>query len=146
MNTTYQELAKELAKWQERQGDLIAFLENLREQEYVITPLKDKDEDGTNFLLKEIDPFTFFGVFNRGIKNEQRIAILGQIKRLFNLQNALPEDFAGIPILNNQKSWFISYQETGLLVIQKNYGRFFCWPKRILPFRTKSSLKHLTTH
>ncbi len=106
----YQELAEALAGWQGRQAELIAFLEDLRTQGYVISPLTDKDEEGSPFLLNELDPFTFFGVFNRGIKDEQRVAILGQMKRYFNLQSPLPVDFTGVPILNNMKSWFIAYQ------------------------------------
>lgn len=106
----YQELANELSKWHDRQEELIAFLENLRANGYLITPFMDRDEDGARFPLKEIDPFTFFGVFNRGIKNEHRIAILSQIKKEFNLQSPLPEDFDGIPIVNNQSSWFFAFQ------------------------------------
>lgn len=106
----YQELADELSKWKNRQGELIAFLEGLRANEYVITPFMDKDENGARFPLKEIDPFTFFGVFNRGIKREQRISILAEMKKFFKLNSALPEDFSGIPIVNNQSSWFISFQ------------------------------------
>jgi 5-methylcytosine-specific restriction enzyme B len=108
--TFYQELAKELATWQDRQGELISFLEGLRAQQFVITPLTDKDSEGARFLLKEIDPFTFFGVFNRGLRQENRLAILSSIKKHFNLKSALPDDFDGIPILNNQKSWFFPYQ------------------------------------
>ena len=63
----YQELATKLAGWEKRQAELIAFLESLRAEGYVITPLNDKGQDGARFLLKEIDPFTFFGVFNRRI-------------------------------------------------------------------------------
>ncbi len=106
----YQELANELAKWQDRQGELIAFLEDLRTDGLVITPFNDKEQDGGRFLLKEIDPFTFFGVFNRGIRYDQRIAILWRMKQFFELKSELPEDLNGIPVLNNQKSWFIAYQ------------------------------------
>lgn len=106
----YQELADELAKWQDRQEELIAFLEGMRANDYVITPFLDKDDDGARFPLKEIDPFTFLGVFNRGIRNENRIAILSQMKQKFNLQSQLPSDFGGIPVLNNQSSWFFSFQ------------------------------------
>lgn len=106
----YQELANELSRWQDRQEELIGFLEGLRANGYLITPFMDRDEDGARFPLKEIDPFTFFGVFNRGIKSEHRIAILSQIKKEFNLQSPLPEDFDGIPILNNQSSWFFAFQ------------------------------------
>ena len=108
----YQELAKKLAGWKKRQGELIAFLETLRTEGYVITPLNDKDNDGARFLLKEIDPFTFFGVFNRGIRYDQRLAILVRMKQHFELQSELPEDFNGVPVLNNLKSWFFSYQDS----------------------------------
>ncbi len=102
----YQELAKELAGWENRQDELISFLEELRSEGYVITPLNDKDGDGARFLLKEIDPFTFLGVFNRRIGYDQRLAILSQIKHFFELHSELPEDLDGVPILNNMKSWF----------------------------------------
>lgn len=106
----YQELAEKLAGWQDRQTDLIACLETLRTEGYVITPLNDKNTDGARFLLSEIDPFTFFGVFNRGIRQDQRRAILARMKEFFALSHDVPEDFNGIPILNNMKSWFIAYQ------------------------------------
>lgn len=108
----YQELANELIGWENRQQELISFLEVLRTQGFVITPLHDKDRDGTRFLLNEIDPFTFFGVFNRRIGYDQRTAILLQLKAFFNLQSELPEDLDGIPLLNNLKSWFVSAQSS----------------------------------
>ena len=106
----YQELARELAGWENRQEELVSYLEELRTQGYVVTPLYDKDRDGKRFLLKEIDPFTFFGVFNRRIGFDQRAAILSQIKDFFQLKRELPEDFDGVPLLNNMKSWFFSSQ------------------------------------
>ncbi|MEK6698206.1 MAG: AAA family ATPase [Nitrospirota bacterium] len=106
----YHELAEQLLQWQERQSELIAFLEGLRSKKLVITPLNDQDDQGARFILKEIDPFTFFGVFNRGIREDQRLSILAEIKKSFNLKNELPHDFEGIPLVNNQKSWFIPYQ------------------------------------
>jgi 5-methylcytosine-specific restriction protein B len=108
----YHELANKLIEWQDRQTDLISFLEDLRTQQYTITPLMDKGADGARFLISEIDPFTFFGVFNRGVRQDQRLAILFEMKEFFHLNSALPEEFDGIPILNNMKSWFVSYQET----------------------------------
>ena len=104
----YQELATELAKWQVRQAELIQFLEDLRKKDYVITPLTDKDKDGALFLYEEIDPFTFFGVFNRGIRQDQRVSILVEVKKFFNLMSEIPTDFDGIPVLNNMKSIFFS--------------------------------------
>ncbi|HKU52450.1 MAG TPA: hypothetical protein VJQ25_08285, partial [Nitrospira sp.] len=106
----YEELARELATWENRQEELVSFLEELRAEGYVITPLYDKDADGARFVLREIDPFTFFGVFNRRITYDQRLAILSQMKGHFGLQKDLPEDFNGVPVLNNMRSWFFPNQ------------------------------------
>lgn len=104
----YQELARELANWENRQSELIAFLETLRRDGFVITPLNDKNKAGIRYPLKELDPFTFFGVFNRRIQYEQRIHILARIKDYFKLKSDLPEDLNGVPILDNRKSWFFA--------------------------------------
>jgi len=106
----YRELAGKLVEWEDRQKELIDLLERLRADGYVITPLNDRDANDTRFLMKEIDPFTFFGVFNRGIKDQHRIGILTELKEFFSLESGFPRDFDGIPILNNQRSWFVAYQ------------------------------------
>lgn len=121
----YRELANALSSWQDRQTELIAFLEKLREQGYVITKLTDKDEDGANLLLQEIDPFTFFGVFNRWIRTEQRIGILKEMKSFFNLECPLPSDFEGIPVVNNFSSWFIAYKKNRAIDDVKKLWRVF---------------------
>ena len=38
-------------------------------------------------LLDEIDPFTFFGTFNRGIKEDQRLGIIKAVKERFGVKN-----------------------------------------------------------
>ena len=106
----YKELAHCLVEWENRQSELIAMLEELRSAGLTITPLMDRDDDGGTFLLQEIDPFTFFGVFNRGILEEKRIAILTEVKKRLGAHSRLPEDFDGLPVLNNQRSWFFGYQ------------------------------------
>ena len=57
----------------------------------------------------DIDPFSFFGIFNRGIKADARKVILRELKIFFGLMSPLPEDFTGIPILNNQKSFYFQW-------------------------------------
>jgi 5-methylcytosine-specific restriction protein B len=106
----YRELATCLADWETRQPELIAMLLQLRAEGVKVTPMNDQDADGSRFLLKEIDPFTFFATFNRGIREKERLAILSGVKKLLGAHEPLPEDFSGIPIVNNQKSWFIAYQ------------------------------------
>ncbi len=108
----YQELATTLLDWENRQSELIAFLNNLYTEGYTVTSMQDKNRDDERFLLTEIDPFTFFGVFNRQIKEENRLAILLQIKQHFQLQSPMPSDFSGIPVVNNQSSWFFAYHKS----------------------------------
>lgn len=107
----YQELATTLLAWENKQSELIAFLDDLHAQGYTVTSMQDKNRDDERVLLTELDPFTFFSAFNRQIKDENRIAILAQVKKHFRLQSPLPSDFAGIPVVNNQSSWFFDYHK-----------------------------------
>jgi len=107
----YQELADSLLGYQSRQSELIQFIEGLRSQGYTVPSMQDMNRDGERFPLQGIDPFTFFGVFNRQIREDQRTGILTRIKSHFDLQSQLPTDYAGIPVVSNQKSWFFSYHK-----------------------------------
>lgn len=44
----YSELAKRLADYEDRQSELIALLEEIREKGFVVTPLKDRDASGNS--------------------------------------------------------------------------------------------------
>jgi len=107
----YGELASKLINYRDKQTELINCLGGLRANGLTITPLNDKDETGRRFLLREIDPFTFFGVINRGITHENRVRIAEEFKKFFVLAADVPIDFAGIPVLNNQSSWFFAYAD-----------------------------------
>jgi hypothetical protein len=46
-------------------------------------PLEDKDKTGRRFPLGEIDPFTVFSTFNRGITNENRVRMAARLRTKF---------------------------------------------------------------
>jgi hypothetical protein len=106
----YEETATALLGWRSKQKELIDFLNQLRQQGLKATSVMDKDAQGSRILLEELDPFTFFGSFNRGIKENQRLAIIKEVKRFLRIGSPIPSDFKGIPILHNQQSWFISFR------------------------------------
>jgi 5-methylcytosine-specific restriction protein B len=137
----YEELAKKLVHWQDKQAELISFLEDLRAQGYVITPLNDRDQNGSRFLLKEIDPFTFFGVFNRGIRYDQRLAILARVREFLDLENDLPEDLNGLPVLNNLKSWFFADQTSRQVDDVAKLWRVFELALNETPLKNKSFME-----
>ncbi|MGN0834343.1 MAG: AAA family ATPase [Candidatus Spyradosoma sp.] len=66
-------------------------------------------QDGSRYT--DIDPFSFFGIFNRGISAQSRCAVLEELKRFFEIDAAPPRDFDGIPILNNQKSFYLLWND-----------------------------------
>ena len=105
----YDELAKKLVGYRLRQPELIKLLQELRVEGLPITPLDDRDESGNRFAITEIDPFTFLGVFNRGITDDNRTKILKAMKEFFGLMNEVPTNFSGVPVLVNLVSRFFAY-------------------------------------
>jgi 5-methylcytosine-specific restriction protein B len=105
----YEELADVLSSYRARQSFLIEFLKAQRDAGLPITPLADRDAEGRKSLLTVLDPFTFFGTFNRRVKEKNQAALLDAIKRTFEVKADLPRGFGGIPTLHRLNSWFFSY-------------------------------------
>ena len=99
----YKEIAAKLRGYKNRQDELIKILDGLK------ISLKDEIEKGKPAPLSAIDPFTFFSTFNRGITKENRKAILKSLKEKFRLTSDIPNDFTGIPTVNNLNSQFFSH-------------------------------------
>ena len=59
----------------------------------------------------DIDPFTVFGLFNKGITNANRIAILESFATVFNIKSNVPDNFDGIPVLNNLKATYYGFKD-----------------------------------
>lgn len=59
----------------------------------------------------DIDPFTVFGLFNKGITNANRISIINGIIKEFNMIAKAPDNFDGIPVVNNMKATFYHFKD-----------------------------------
>lgn len=57
-------------------------------------------------FFQDMDPFTFFGGFNKQSSDKTRIALLTQYKKVFGISAEVPQDFTGIPVLFAIKAWF----------------------------------------
>lgn len=106
----YKELAQNLLPYRSRQKELIAILGRYHQEGLLVPHVKDEAIKGQEIDLQELDPFSFMGIFNRTLKQENRLAICQKIKRDFSINSEIPNDFRGIPTLNNQKSFFFTYQ------------------------------------
>lgn len=68
-----------------------------------------KLESGDEII--DIDPFTVFGTFNKGIKDTNRIAIIGGIATEFGISAKIPSGFDGIPVLNPLQATFYGFKD-----------------------------------
>lgn len=103
----YKEFAQRLTQYQKDRKRLLNLIYNYRD-ELLAKYLHDQGGEGD--LLEDIDPFTVFGLFNRGIKHENRINSAKLFKNILDIKADIPKDFEGIPVLNNQKSHFFGFR------------------------------------
>ena len=102
----YQELADKVLSFK---NDRTAFVQ-LVEKSYYEANLEYKLFWNGHYFT-DLDPFTFFGTFNKGIADKNRKELLKQYKNNFGLSKDVPSEFTGIPILNNMKAWFMADQQ-----------------------------------
>ena len=60
---------------------------------------------------KDIDPFTVFGLFNRNYTEANRISILNGFKSAFDVSADTPNNFEGIPVLDNRRAAFYAFDD-----------------------------------
>jgi hypothetical protein len=106
----YGELGIKLAPYESQQTVLLEIIQELHTSGLINLPFQDQSAPQVPTPLTEIDPFTFMGIFNRGIKDESRKAICAHLKTSFGLESPIPNDFDSVPILDNRKFWFFPYQ------------------------------------
>lgn len=102
----YKELAQKLLQFRNDRQPLIDWIYN--NLEGYINHLKD-DPKGTR--VADIDPFTVYAIFNRGITRDKRIDICQKFKRYLNITADVPKDFDGIPVMNTQRTNFMAFAE-----------------------------------
>ena len=105
----YSEIARKVLEFENRQGELLSLLGQMRSDGLKVILLTDRDAGGKVIPLTEIDPFTFFASFNRTSSVSGRQAILAKIKAAWELAAPVPDDFDGIPIANARNSWAFAY-------------------------------------
>lgn len=97
----YSELATALLRYADDRNSLIEKVKAIYTNAGMKLPTLERENK-----IVDIDPFTVFGLFNKGISNDNRITILKQIKELFSISALVPTDFDGIPVLNNMSATF----------------------------------------
>ena len=96
----YTELAKKLLEFKDNRSDFVKIVYELDEKYVNFINNHDKSQ------VFDIDFFSFFSIFNRGLTNENRKIICGFLKKKLNLSAEIPSDFDSIPLVDNRKSTF----------------------------------------
>ena len=102
----YMELSTKLLEFKVNRTILIQKIKRIYSDTGIKLPKLESDH-----IPKDIDPFTVFGLFNKGINYTKRMAIIRKIAAEFGITAAVPDAFDGIPVLNNLKATFYFFQE-----------------------------------
>jgi len=108
----YQEFATRLLDYQDNREELSAIVVRLAESErFLRTFSTDRYPGGTSGPISDIDPFTVMATFNRQIRDGNRLRVAQALGDALGVRAPLPDDFEGVPVMNNQNSWFIRFAE-----------------------------------
>ena len=97
----YTEFADRLLAFKNRRSELLELLHAVFSGLKIKDPFTESSEP-----MEDICPFTVFGCFNKGLTDQNRIAIMSAIGEKMGMQAEAPHDLTGIPVLNNMHSWF----------------------------------------
>jgi 5-methylcytosine-specific restriction protein A len=100
----YEELARHLLAYRDRQPELVAILAASE-----VRGLADQSPKKHSIPLTEIDPLTFIALANKQSPSE-RAKILSAFKEKFGIRAPVPTQFLGIPSTNARQSWLFPYK------------------------------------
>ena len=105
----YMAMADKLLAFRNRREELIAGIHAIGSTVEHLAVLNDRFNDGSTGPLRDICPFTTFALFNRGLTDENRQKVAEQLARLLGVTEPVPKSFDGVPLVNNQNTWFFSF-------------------------------------
>ncbi len=107
----YEAIAEKLLAYASDRVPLIQGIHQIAQRVQGLGYLQDKFPDGSSGPLQDICPFTVMGTFNRGMTDANRKLIAAELAKLLGVTVPVPATFEGIPVLNNQRSWFFRYAD-----------------------------------
>ncbi|MFC3864915.1 McrB family protein [Alcaligenes aquatilis] len=107
----YEAVAEKLLAYADNRAPLIGAIHEIGKKVPKFQILQDKFPDGSTGPLKDICPFTAMGIFNRSMTDANRKLIASELAHFLGVTIRVPSSFEGIPVLNNQRSWFFAYAD-----------------------------------
>ncbi len=122
----YSELATKLLAYKNNRAALVEWIYSdlgkvtRADGQSLVNYLKMKD----GAKIKDIDPFSVYGIFNRNTSWEKRTELLQKFKEHFELVSEVPTDFNGIPTLDARRSFFFSWNDDNQKVIHDQWDLY----------------------
>ena len=102
----YKELSQKLLQFRSNRKPLVDWIyDNIDGS--LIKHFKDAP-DGRR--VPDTDPFTVMAIINRGITYDKKVELCKKFKNYLNISVPTPQDFSGVPEMNNQRSNFIGFE------------------------------------
>lgn len=101
----YSEFADVLLTYKNNRTELITKIRDVFGMANLKFPKLEADDK-----VEDVDPFTIFALFNKGITDGNRIRILNAISKVFGVQSDVPVAFDGIPVVNNLRATFYGFR------------------------------------
>ncbi|MDD2234872.1 MAG: AAA family ATPase, partial [Desulfitobacteriaceae bacterium] len=89
----YMEFADKLLPYKNNHPQLLELIKGVFDNLSLRYPFMENGQP-----IEDICPFTVFGCFNKGITNENRIALMKGIGSKLGVKAAVPTEFDGIPV------------------------------------------------
>ncbi|MGI6688394.1 MAG: AAA family ATPase [Christensenellales bacterium] len=113
----YEALADKLLAYSDKRGELFALIKKVSSEQPLMKYLHFEREDWWEPRHHQIDPFSVIGIMNRGTTDANRTALAKVLANTFDIEISAPTQFAGIPTLDNRKSFFAGVDEVWELFI-----------------------------
>lgn len=100
----YKEFADKLLSYKNNRSQLIQIIKDVFKSIGMDLPALEKDNN-----IIDIDPFTVFGLFNKGLTNDKRQKIAKGFAEAFSLKASLPTMFNNIPTIDVRNTNFYTF-------------------------------------
>ncbi|HPE15646.1 MAG TPA: AAA family ATPase [Oscillospiraceae bacterium] len=103
----YEAFAKALLPWRSDRAGLLGLIGDACASLGVGNPFRER----SGALCDDVCPFTVFGMFNKGLRDDNRRKIAAALAGRLGVPAPAPFSFSGIPVLSNMNARFFSARE-----------------------------------
>lgn len=82
----YKELADKLLEYKNNREELIGIIKEVHKNLNLHLPKFESEKD----LIIDVDPFSVFGLFSKGLTDENRIKIMEELKKAMSIDMVTP--------------------------------------------------------